>query len=519
MDELKHDWFNHTLIEPTGCNFCQGFIKGFSASMCKICRIMVCNQHIDDIQKLDNFKCRPMFIEEDSISHHWIQGNVTHTVKNGKCMYCEKTISKLLLLPNSTTIKNWRCSWCERTVCEDCFSKKEDHGNCDLGSFAELKVDPRLAKPELLANLPNEPLVVFVNNKSGGGQGINIGRRMRQRLHPIQVFDLFDEEGRPIGPRPGLQLFANNSIRVLIASGDGAISWPMDVVRQMREEGIINHEKTIKFLTLPLGTGCDFSRITGWGPGYENEDIGPILEEILNAKYVNMDRWRLTRYNLEEEVINQKSFILYFSIGVSSEIMAELDKDRKANPDKYNSRTGNKLQIGLKSLQKGWQQNYKNLADRVKIIVDDNEDDIPIIDPKTQSIDLVNGPSYAAGTDLWGNQEHAEAKAVEEKKQYIDDGMIEMLTHQGVWDITLIKFGPNSATKVMKVRKVKFIFKDNDPIHLQYDGEALDQNGGSVEITHLEQVLVGAYNGDITGNRKKDRIETFKYCSQLDENN
>ncbi len=52
-------------------------------------------------------------------------------------------------------------------------------------------------KPEML--VPNvNPLLVFVNVKSGGGQGQQLISSFRKLLNPHQVFDLCDG-----GPLPG----------------------------------------------------------------------------------------------------------------------------------------------------------------------------------------------------------------------------------------------------------------------------------------------------------------------------
>ena len=54
---------------------------------------------------------------------------------------------------------------------------------------------PYSSQQEMLPNA-NNPLVVFVNSKSGGGQGSKLIRRFKRILNPFQVADL--SEGGPL---------------------------------------------------------------------------------------------------------------------------------------------------------------------------------------------------------------------------------------------------------------------------------------------------------------------------------
>jgi diacylglycerol kinase family enzyme len=42
---------------------------------------------------------------------------------------------------------------------------------------------------------------------------------------------------------------------------------------------------------IPIGTGNDMSRMFGWGPGYNGEDLQPIVDNILKATMRPMDMY------------------------------------------------------------------------------------------------------------------------------------------------------------------------------------------------------------------------------------
>ena len=67
------------------------------------------------------------------------------------------------------------------------------------------------------------PLLIFVNARSGGGQGKKISEELRFYFSRHQVFEL--DEG---GPLPGLFSYRNvHKFRILVCGGDGTCGWVM----------------------------------------------------------------------------------------------------------------------------------------------------------------------------------------------------------------------------------------------------------------------------------------------------
>jgi len=84
--------------------------------------------------------------------------------------------------------------------------------------------------PEIFAR-DQEPMLVFVNGKSGGNQGVTLLHAFRRHLNPHQVFDLANG-----GPMPGLYAFRNvPQFRILIGGGDGTFGWVLAALQEMKD--------------------------------------------------------------------------------------------------------------------------------------------------------------------------------------------------------------------------------------------------------------------------------------------
>lgn len=71
------------------------------------------------------------------------------------------------------------------------------------------------------------PLAVFVNSKSGGGEGATVLARFRRLLDDRQIFEL---DGRQ-SPERGLKIFSTlPNARVLVCGGDGTVNWIFNYV-------------------------------------------------------------------------------------------------------------------------------------------------------------------------------------------------------------------------------------------------------------------------------------------------
>lgn len=93
-----------------------------------------------------------------------------------------------------------------------------------------------------------QPLLVFVNVKSGGCQGLELISSFRKLLNPYQVFDL--DNG---GPLPGLYVFRHiQDYKILVCGGDGTIGWVLQCLDNVGQDSECSSPPCA---IVPLGTG------------------------------------------------------------------------------------------------------------------------------------------------------------------------------------------------------------------------------------------------------------------------
>jgi len=398
-----------------------------------------------------------------------------------------------------------------------------------LRVFSKTPFYSHLQPPHLLLlpfiSLPNEqrnPLLVFINARSGERQGLQLQQLLQHHLNPHQIFLL--EEG---GALPGLFAFRKvTRFRVLICGGDGTVGWVLSHLELLQD-----HLKCPRpnIALLPVGTGNDLARVLGFGPGWSGENVASLLAQVADAERCEMDRWNViidsnpmtssspttlrdsrdsqatsvmtsplsivqsvqTSKAFDDDVINLEqpatssvptssfhketvkvhTMNNYLGIGIDAELSLAFHLSREHNPDRCTSRLRNKA-LYFKAGVKKMTSKSTNLNQIVQLEVDHEVIELPSI----KGLIFLNISSWAAGTKPWGS-----ATSRRFQPPSIGDGLLEVIGVGGVPHMSQIYSGLRSATRIAQGQYIKLVLKSE--VAVQIDGEPWTQSPGTFVIS------------------------------------
>ncbi|XP_055697742.1 diacylglycerol kinase theta isoform X2 [Phlebotomus papatasi] len=368
-------------------------------------------------------------------------------------------------------------------------------------------IEPSMVRPDTW------PLLVFVNVKSGGCQGLELISSFRKLLNPYQVFDL--DNG---GPLPGLYVFRHiKTYKILVCGGDGTIGWVLQCLDNVGQDSECSSPPCA---IVPLGTGNDLARVLRWGPGYTGgEDPLNLLRDVIEAEEIRLDRWTVvfhpedkpedaaqkapsnstgkkkkkvhtaqpSQQNQQLHLAaianqgggaqsedNSQIFVMnnYFGIGIDADLCLDFHNAREENPNKFNSRLHNKgvyVKMGLRKMV--GRKIVKELHKEIRLEVDGKVVELP----QVEGIIILNILSWGSGANPWGPE-----KEDQFSKPNHWDGMLEIVGVTGVVHLGQIQSGLRSAIRIAQGGHIKIHMYSEIPV--QVDGEPWVQSPGDVVV-------------------------------------
>ncbi|XP_037820270.1 uncharacterized protein LOC119609521 isoform X1 [Lucilia sericata] len=366
------------------------------------------------------------------------------------------------------------------------------------------------------------PLLVFVNVKSGGCQGLELISNFRKLLNPFQVFNL--ENG---GPLPGLYVFRHiPHYKILVCGGDGTVGWVLQCLDNVGQDSECSSPPCA---ILPLGTGNDLARVLCWGTGYTgDQDPLSYLREVIDAEDIRLDRWTVvfhpeekpeeqtmkvttnttgkkkkahqahlsqqTDQHHQEPAItssdksgaaddecegtknedNTQIFVMnnYFGIGLDADLCLDFHNARMENPFKFNSRLHNKgvyVKMGLRKMMT--RKCTKDLQKEMRLEVDGKVVELP----PCEGIIILNILSWGSGANPWGPDKDDRFSP---PNHY--DGLLEIVGVTGVVHLGQIQSGIRYANRIAQGGHIKMHLHSDLPV--QVDGEPWVQCSGDIVV-------------------------------------
>ncbi|MCO5594071.1 hypothetical protein L7F22_048092 [Adiantum nelumboides] len=369
-------------------------------------------------------------------------------------------------------------------VREDC---KEKGTPADLKDVKSTVNSNNLESKNLrytIAGLPPDirPLLVFINKKSGGQQGISLKRHFNLLLNPLQVFELSAAQG----PEVGLAFFSKvPQFKVLVCGGDGSVGWVLDSIDKQ------NFTSPPPVAVLPIGTGNDLARVLSWGGGFgvveRQGGLSAVLRQVDHAAVTMLDRWQVVCTDGHVHKGGSKKTSIkymnnYLGVGCDAKVALDIHLLREESPEKFYNQFLNKMLYAREGAKDMVDRTCADLPWQLHVMIDGIELEIP---EDIEGVLVINIGSYMGGVDLWQNEEEHDDDF---DPQSMHDKVLEVVGICGAWHLGKLQVGLSRARRLGQGQCIKIVTGAEFPV--QIDGEPWIQRRGTMEITHYGQAFM-----------------------------
>ncbi|KAG4167683.1 hypothetical protein ERO13_A13G211400v2 [Gossypium hirsutum] len=390
------------------------------------------------------------------------------------------------------------------------------------------------------ATVPQSPIVVFINSRSGGRHGPVLKERLQQLISEEQVFDLLDVKPHEF-VRYGLaclEKWGNNgdicaketrrNIRVVVAGGDGTVGWVLGCLGELHQKG---RDPVPPVAVIPLGTGNDLSRSYGWGGSFPfawKSAIKRTLHQATTGPICRLDSWHVVLQMPGGEVIDpphslkatedchfdqtleidggipdkvncyEGVFYNYFSIGMDAQVAYGFHHLRNEKPYLAQGPITNKIIYSSYSCTQGWfltpcvsDPSLRGLKNILRIYIKKARcsewEQIPV--PRSvRAIVALNLHNYGSGRNPWGKlkPEYLEKRGFVEA--HADDGLLEIFGLKQGWHASFVMVELISAKHIAQASSIRLEIRGGEwkDVFMQMDGEPWKQPMSSDHSTFLE---------------------------------
>jgi diacylglycerol kinase family enzyme len=571
----RHYLLVESTLSDVACHGCNAYVGGLSVHRCQLCRA-TCHDKPACKSALQLLPCRVWGVRDgaplpDRPMHHFLAAPCT-----GVCVACNTRAKGV----GTHFVVN--CIVCHVVLHAECRATWADPTGCSLGALREVVLPPHrvtlLDKPDARARdflTKHGALLLFVNRRSGGGQGAALYAQMlRAGVSPLQIYDLANG-----GPAQGLRNLVHvPGVRILVCGGDGTAGWLLSELDKIygvdgkldskplvsddntntdeyddaaseddknddeddpdatttsaasASSSSTNASKSSKrhhrrhkhskhsghhhhhhhrhhgdddddgkprerpaLGMLPIGTGNDLARVTGWGGGYDGELVTPWLQAIMAADVRMLDRWSVSLapavvpdgdagktagWSVGEFGASERKHTMnnYFSIGIDAAIALRFHRRREASPHLFTSRTVNKAWYGLIGAREAVVSSpagTKLLKSLIKVIADGVELDLG----DNQALVVLNLQSYSGGVDLWNDPSNSA----------VNDGKLELVGFTGPAHAAFVRGKMSNVNKLAQASHVVIRWLHGHELPCQVDGEPWSQPAAEIDIRFWNQ--------------------------------